>query len=278
MRYLKLNHLTGNDTKAAIATAKIMALMHFPDDAEMQTNYTVVSLANMAIAYGKHKQISQANLPRALSKFLSPVGGFDSLLNALSLKEMRQLSQEAREEAFIAGNILYGIYCFQSMNPEAERNKKLSVNKMVFFMKGKLKERKIREFWSKYRCVSHLWASNIDLYQADGGIEALEIPPYNWLYDLLEGAKFYQNFGLEYWPRYKKQTLFEKEDLWLIPKNIPEPQSPPPSKKDKWIKTLKKTNVKTLATTRRDSEEFKKHAEKWLREQFKGYKARYVKY
>ena len=105
-------------------------------------------------------------------------------------------------------------------------------------MKGKYKERKVREFWSTYRCVSHLWASNIDLYQANAGIGALEIPPYHWLYDLLEGAKYYQNFSLEYWPRQKKKTLFTKADLWLIPKTIPEPQSFPPSKKDKWIKSI----------------------------------------
>jgi hypothetical protein len=216
MRYLKLNHLTGNDAKAAIATAKITALMHFPGDLEMQKNYSVVSLANMIVSCSKDKRFSQTKLPLALSDYLFSFGGFESLLKAPSLEEMYQLTSEASEKALIAGNILYGINRFHLLNPEAERNKRLSVNKMVFFMKGKYKKRKIQEFWKKFQCVSHLWASNIDLYHADGGIGVLEIPPYNWLYDLLEGAKYYQNFGLEYWPRYKKKHCLKKKTCGLF--------------------------------------------------------------
>jgi hypothetical protein len=275
MRYLKLKHLTGNDTKAVIAAAKIMALMYFPDDAEMQKNYTVVSLANMAIAYGKQKQISQANLPLALSDFLSPVGGLESLLNAPSLKEMHQITQEATEEAFIAGNILYGIYWFNSMNPEAERNNKLSVNKMVFFMKGKYKERKIIEFWSKFKCVSHLWAANIDLFQAGGEINVLEIPNYGLLYELFKGAEYYQDFSLEYWPRYKRKTLFTKDELCLIPKNIPIPPTTKSQTIDKWS-NLGKVNKVTKINFK--DGEFEKRAEKWLRKQFKGYAAKKIQY
>ncbi len=275
MPYLKIDHISGNNSESAVATARIMALMHFPDDQEMQKNYVAVSLANMIVSHCKQRRISQANLSIALSDFLSSVGGFESLLNAPSLKEMHQVVQEAQEKAFIAGNILYGIYWFNSMNPEADRNKKLSVNKMVFLMKGKYKERKIIEFWSSFKCVSHLWAANIDLFQAGGEIKALEIPNYGSLYELFKGAEYYQDFSLEYWPRYKRKTLFTKDDLWLIPKNIPTPPTTKSQIKDKWG-GLGKVNKVTKINFK--DGEFEKSAEKWLRKLFKGYAAKKIQY
>ena len=106
-------------------------------------------------------------------------------------------------------------------------------------------------------------------------IGALEIPNYDLLYELLKGAEYYQGFSLEYWPRYKKKTLLTKDDLWLIPKNIPTPPTTKSKIKDKWPR-LGKAN-KTTKINYEDGE-FEKSAEKWLRRLFKGYAAKKIQY
>ena len=128
MPNLDLSNITSNDSKAAMTTAKIMALMHFPNDSEMQGNYAVVSLAKMIFFYEESGHIPHNKLHEVLSRFLHPFDGLKSLFKSPSVKEMFRLTNEAREQAFIAGNILYGIYWFNSMNPNADRNNKMSVN------------------------------------------------------------------------------------------------------------------------------------------------------
>ncbi|MBT6717134.1 MAG: hypothetical protein HOB18_05760 [Nitrospina sp.] len=120
--------------QAAITAARIMALMHFPGDPEMQKCYATISLTAMVVRKGKYEKLSQAKLPTLLSEFISPLGGFDQLLNSPSYEEMAKTAQKKMTEALFAGDILHRIYQFNSINPDLKMNGRMSVNKMVYLI------------------------------------------------------------------------------------------------------------------------------------------------
>jgi len=136
MQYLDLNDLTGNDDiQAAITAARIMALMHFPDDSELQKSYATISLTAMVVRRAKYENFSPTKLPTLLSEFISPLGGFDQLLNSPSYEEMAKTAQRKMIQALFAGDILHRIYQLSSINPDLEMNERMSVNKMVYLIK-----------------------------------------------------------------------------------------------------------------------------------------------
>jgi hypothetical protein len=141
MPYLDLDNISDNDIKAAIATANIMALMYFPDDAEMQKSYAVVSLTAMVTRKAKYENFSPAKLPTLLSEFISPFGGFDQLLNSPSYEDINKKAQKKMNEALIAGDILHRISQLNSINPDLETNERMSVNRMVYLIEKQALER-----------------------------------------------------------------------------------------------------------------------------------------
>jgi hypothetical protein len=370
MQYLDLSNLTGSDDmQAAIAAAKIMGHMYFPDDSEMQKSYATISLTAMVVRKAKYENFSQSKLPSLLSKFISPFGGFDQLLNSPSYEDMARVAEKRRREALLAGQILHGLSQLNSINPDVEMNKRMSVNKMIYLIKSqsldrvkkleddlksvearrreevrltedglvrkarqapkkKLKivyrpnlnnetapniksesrevleqkqsldskksiaeekqtnikemlelekkslpsERSLEGYWSKYKVVSHLWAADIDLHNAHGGdglwggIGLLEVPSYHGLYDLLNSALHYQEFGQAYCPRQQDQPIFSDTNLWLVPEKLPTPPAEsPPSGNNEWV-----MNQGTPIQV--DPDQFKKSATKWLLELFADYR------
>jgi hypothetical protein len=142
MQYLDLSNLTGSDDiQAAIAAAKIMGQMYFPDDSEMQKSYATISLTAMVVRKAKYENFSQSKLPSLLSKFISPFGGFGQLLNSPSYEDMARLAEKKRGEALFAGQILHGLSQLNSINPDIEMNQRMSVNKMIYLINKKSLDR-----------------------------------------------------------------------------------------------------------------------------------------
>jgi hypothetical protein len=231
--------------------ARVVALMLFPNNKELQERYFTVNKVKGYLAE-LHKTLdSYGSTSSLFNKTIIELDAYSLtlLLEAPSDSEMKMLVADSTKRAIIAGDILSAIYImYKSGIEEPSINKAIHVTQE--YAKAKetkygdgtrlpISERYIREYWREFLPVAHFWAA-FRLNQSIPYVEEklFESDGFDLFMRVSQGI---YGFGTNYIPkRAKPKTpILNINDSWQIPSNFKAMDLTNASPPDKLVKFLK---------------------------------------
>ncbi len=191
--------------------------MAFPRDAAQQQEYLVARSAE-ALATRESERV------RGL---FEESGGLGGVAHARSISTLFALTQDAVLGWFVA-SLMMSLLVRLAIGEQVVSDQ-ASVNKAAYMLEKQRPLFKnpdalealprnrsdIVSVWSKYRPVAHFCASFV-IWSNRVGDDFADLV-YNDLPIVLAGAKWFQEWGLEFKPARTKRTVLDRETCWLLP-------------------------------------------------------------
>ena len=196
----------------------VHAVMAYPDDKQLRDQFFAVYIVNMKLREAKTQQI----LPVSTETLRL-------ILEAPGSTEFNRMDREKTKKAIVAGNLLASMYLMDKFSiPEPSMNKAIFVAEKfaisaTYGNKSKIdkSEPMVREAWSQFHSVAHLWAA-VELNKAYPYAPKNEIFSPEYFHVFLEVAASLYEFGKSFVPlRAKiKKPILDPNTSWVLPDTV----------------------------------------------------------
>ena len=196
----------------------VHAVMAYPDDKQLRDQFFAVCMEDVKLREAKTQQI----LPVSTETLRL-------ILEAPGSTEFNRMNREKTKRGVVAGNILASMYLMDKFSITEP-----SMNKAIFVVQKfaasatygdgseiAKSERMVREAWSQFHSVAHLWAA-VELNKAYQYAQKNEIFSPEYFHDFLGVAASLYEFGISFVPlRAKiKRPILDPNTSWVLPDTV----------------------------------------------------------
>lgn len=179
----------------------------------------------------KLSQDAQKSLKKNLESAFNSSGGIQTIIDSPDLKQIGNKYGDGCYKGIIAGLILFSIKQMKEQEENSDFIGGGSVNKAVDLIsttrkipaekEGKgISPASIRQYWTKYKSVSHLWAAYI-MWGYAGKVEEISPHRQSSLPVFLALAEDFRRFGESYISHGQTGSLLSKGETWRPPTDAP---------------------------------------------------------